>query len=138
MSETKTKRALLWSQLLSEPLVTLYGFLPFLLYKDLGASAFQISLLMMLKPVVTILSFYWSAGLKGHQLKRNVIGAGFLMRAPFLLCPWIDSPWFIVGAAVNYMFFFRAGAPAWMEILKCNLPKCGRLFSLSSMPCSAP
>lgn len=30
------------------------------------------------------------------------------------------------------MFFFRAGAPAWMEIIKSNLPRCNRLFSLSA------
>jgi MFS family permease len=117
-----------WTNLLNEPLFTLYGFLSFILYKDLGASAFAISLLTMLKPVVTILSFYWSAGLKGRgsRLKGNVIWAGLWMRAPFLLCPWIDEPWYVILAAVNYMFFFRAGIPGWMEILKRNMPEGGR------------
>lgn len=128
--------ALIWSNLLSEPLFTLYSFIVFILYKDLGASAFQIALLTMLKPVVTILSFYWSAGLKGRskKLKSNVLWAGFLMRAPFLLCPWFDSVWFVIGAAVNYMFFYRAGIPAWMEILKRSMGegKRERSFSLSS------
>lgn len=129
-------RALIWSNLLTEPLFTLYSFLVFILYKDLGASAFQITLLMTLKPVVTILSFYWSAGLKGkaHKLKSNVLWAGFLMRAPFLLCPWIDSPWYLIGAAVNYMFFYRASMPAWLEIIKRNMGegKRNRMFSVSS------
>jgi MFS family permease len=129
-------RALIWSNLLTEPLFTLYAFLVFILYKDLGASAFQVTLLMTLKPVVTILSFYWSAGLKGRaqKLKSNLLWAGFLMRAPFLLCPWIDSPWYLIGAAVNYMFFYRAGIPAWMEIIKRNMGegKRNRIFSVSS------
>lgn len=129
-------RTLIWSNLLTEPLFTLYAFLVFILYKDLGASAFQITLLTALKPVVTILSFYWSAGLKGkaHKLKSNVLWAGFLMRAPFLLCPWIDSPWYLIGAAVNYMFFYRAGIPAWLEIIKRNMGegKRNRAFSISS------
>lgn len=127
--------ALLWSNLLAEPLFTLYSFLVFILYKDLGATAFQVTLLTMLKPVVTILSFYWSAGLKGQtsKLKSNVMWAGFLMRAPFLLCPWFDSVWFVIGAAVNYMFFYRAGIPAWLEIMKRNMGEGkGRSFSISS------
>ncbi len=125
---------LIGSNLLSEPLFTLYGFLAFVLYKDLGASAFQIALMTMLKPVVTILSFYWSAGLRKSRLKSNVLWAGFLMRAPFLLCFWFDSVWYVIGAAVNYMFFYRAAIPAWMEMIKQNLKegKRGRAFSISS------
>lgn len=129
-------RALIWSNLLSEPLFTLYGFLAFILYKDLGASAFQIALLTMLKPVSTILCFYWSAGLKGRsgRLKSNVLWAGFLMRAPFLFCFWFDSPWYVIGAAVNYLFFYRAAIPAWMEMVKQNMAKGkrGKAFSISS------
>lgn len=127
---------LIWSNLLTEPLFTLYSFLVFILYKDLGASAFQVALLSALKPIVTILSFYWSAGLKGRtsKLKSNVLWAGFWMRAPFLLCPWVDSIWFLILAAVNYMFFYRASIPAWLEILKRNMGKEKRhsIFSVSS------
>ncbi len=134
--QKQTSLALLWTNLLNEPLFTLYGFLSFILYKDLGASAFAISLLMTLKPLVTILSFYWSAGLQGRggKLKSNAMWAGFLMRAPFLLCPWMDSIWYVIFAAVNYMFFYRAGAPAWLEILKRNLKegKRERVFSWSA------
>lgn len=137
MSDTiKSKqigRAMAWNNLLSEPLFTLYGFLAFILYKDLGASTLEIALLTMLKPVSTILSFYWSAGLKGkpRRLKSNVLWAGFWMRAPFLLCPWFDSVWYVIGAAVNYMFFYRAGVPAWMEIVKRNGGK-SKAFSMSA------
>ncbi|MBU6383430.1 MAG: MFS transporter [Verrucomicrobia bacterium] len=134
--QKKTGWALLWSNLLSEPLFTLYTFLVFVMYKDLGASTFQVALLASLKPIITILSFYWSAGLKGRarKLKSNVLWAGFLMRAPFLLCFWIDSVWFLIFAAVNYMFFYRAGLPAWLEILKRNMGESARnhTFSISS------
>lgn len=134
-SDSKMSRALLWTNLLSEPLFTLYGFLAFILYKDLGASPFQIALLTMLKPLSAILSFYWSAGLKGGKSpKSNVLWAGFLMRAPFFLCPWVESSWFVIAAAVNFMFFYRAGIPGWMEIVKRNMGtgKRGRAFSISS------
>jgi MFS family permease len=123
IKEKQMGRALIWSNLLTEPLFTLYAFLTFILYKDLGASAFQVTLLVALKPFITILSFYWSAGLKGRasKLKANVLWAGFLMRAPFLLCPWVNSAWFVIFAGVNYMFFYRAGIPAWLEIIKRNM-----------------
>lgn len=134
--ERQISRSLILTNLLTEPLFTLYSFLLFILYKDLGASALQITLLTALKPVVTILSFYWSAGLKGQaqKLKSNVLWAGFLMRAPFLLCPWIESSWFVIGAAVNYMFFYRAGIPAWLEIIKRSMGegRRNRAFSVSS------
>lgn len=134
--QKQTGRALVWSNFLSEPLFTLYGFLGFILYKDLGASVLAISLLTMLKPVVTVLSFYWSAGLKGRsqKLKANALWAGLWMRAPFLLCPWFDEVWYVIAAAVNYMFWYRAGMPAWVEILKRNMKegKRERLFSMSS------
>ena len=126
----RTRRALVGACLLSEPLCTAYSLVGFILYKELGASLAQITLLVLLKPVVTIFSLYWSSSFR--DLKGNLLWAGFWMRAPFLLCPWIDSPIYLIAASVNYMFFFRAGAPAWMEILKSNLPKWGRLFSVSS------
>ena len=125
----------LWSNLLNEPLFTLYtGFLSVILYKDLGASTFVIALLMTLKPVVTILSFYWSARLHPRRLKANALWAGFWMRVPFLACPWVDEVWYVVAAAANYMLFYRAGMPAWLEILKRNMRegKRERSFSLSS------
>ncbi len=129
-------RVLVWSNLLSEPLFTVYNFLGFILYKDLGASAFTLALMTMLKPIATILSFYWSSGLRrrGANLKSNALWAGFWMRAPFLLCPWICDVWFVVAAAVNYMFWYRAGIPAWVEMLKRNLDSGvrERAFSLSS------
>ena len=129
----RTKKALFWSSILQEPLSTLYGFVAFILYKDLHASALQIAILTMLKPMVTILSFYWSAGSRG-RLRANVLGAGLFMRLPFLLVPWFDSIWYIIAASVNYMLFYRAGVPAWMEILKRNVKEGwrGRLFSFSS------
>lgn len=128
MSEKKAGRVVLWSNLLSEPLFTLCGFISFILYKNLGASAFLISLVAMLRPVVAIFSFYWRLG----SLRSSVLWAGFFMRAPFLLCLWIDSAWFLAAAAVNYMFFYRAAIPSWMEILKRSMPKTrNRVFSVS-------
>ena len=55
---SKTRKALIGAHLLSEPLCTAYGLITFLLYKELGATTLQLTLLMVMKPVVTILSLY--------------------------------------------------------------------------------
>jgi hypothetical protein len=133
-SYRRTRGAILWSSLLSEPLFTLYVMLAFILRKDLDATAFQIALLTMLKPVVSVFSFYWSAGVARKKLRWNVASAGFLARLPFLFFPFVDNVWFLIGGAVVHMFFYRAGNPAWVEILNLNLPKKARekFFSIGS------
>jgi len=122
--QKKTRNALLLSNILGEPLFTVYGFIAFILCKDLGATAFQIAILTMLKPLVSIFSFYWSSGLSKNKgrLRSNLIWAGILGRLPFLFFPLIQDPWFVIAASAIYMLFYRAGTPAWIEILKLNLP----------------
>lgn len=132
----KTRFALFTSSLLNEPLTLLYVWLPFILRKDLGASAFQIALFMMLRPAMSLISFYWSAAIekKRGKLRSNLVISGLLARIPFLLCFFVDNVWFLLLAAAIHMLFLKGGLPAWMEILKLNLPseKRERLFSLSS------
>lgn len=128
MSEKKnaqwTRRAILGSSLLSEPLQTVYSYIPFLLYKDLGATALAVTVLTMLKPMVSILALYWSAPSQGpgKKLLSTVWWSGFLGRAPFLFFFWVQSPWLVVLSAAFYMLTYRGAAPAWMELLRQNLP----------------
>lgn len=132
----KTKWAVILTNVLSEPLFTLYNLTAFILYKDLGATAFQIAILTMLKPTVSLLSLYWSANLheRSDKLKSNLLGAGFLSRLLFLFFPLYENAWFVIIAAAVYLMFYRAAIPAWMEILKLNLPKKsrGKIFSWGS------
>jgi Major Facilitator Superfamily len=122
---SRTRLALLWMKLSEEPLVALYSLLPFILRKDLSATTLQLSLFIALRPVLSLFSFYWSSNLihRRNKLLTNLMGANFLARFPFLLVPWIDSPWYILFAAGCYQLFSRAGVPALMEILKINVPK---------------
>lgn len=120
--QKKTKGTLLLSNLLNEPLFTVYNFVSFILCKDLHATAFQIAILTMLRPVVSIFSFYWNAGFARKHLRSNLLGATLLRCLPFLFFPWVESPWLVIGASAVYMLFFRAANPAWIEILKRNLP----------------
>jgi len=131
----KTKVALFWMNLTNEPLVALYTLLPFILRKDLGATAFQLSLFIALRPVLSMFSFYWGASLpyQKKNLLSNLIGAWIIARIPFLFLPLFDNVWYLMFAAGVYQLFYRAGNPALMEILKLNLPKVKRekAFSMS-------
>jgi hypothetical protein len=133
----QTRLAVIWSGLLSEPLLTIYGSLAFILRKDLQASPEQLAILVMLKPVVSIFSLYWSYNTneRRDKLLSNVIWAGILSRIPFLFFPFLTNTWAIIACAALYMMMVRSGVPAWMEILKLNLPakERGKVFSQGAM-----
>ena len=135
--EKRTKVTLLGTSLLNEAFISFFGLMPFILRKDLLASAFQISLFTMVKPAVAVLSFYWSARLvrSRSSLRNNMVIAGVLARVPFLFFVFFDSVWYMIFASAVYMLFSRAAIPSWMEILRLNLekPVRDRLFSLSSI-----
>ena len=130
----QTRSAIILSSLIHEPLAFLYIWLPFIFRKDLGATVFQISLLATLKPVISIVSFYWNS-YNILSLRHSIILSGLLARIPFLLFPFFDSIWYFVFASTVYMLFSRASMPPWMEILKLNLDKGRRqrYFALGSV-----
>jgi MFS family permease len=120
----KTKWALFLTGLLNEPLVGLIAILPFILRKDLHASAFQISIFNMLKPAVALLSFYWGAMLwrNKNKLRSNWIASKVLSGLPFLVFPFVQNIWFFIVGTALFHFFQKGGMPAQMEILKQNIP----------------
>jgi MFS family permease len=132
----KTRKYIYISSLFSEPLVSLYPILPFILLKSLGATNLQIVLFTTLKPISSIFAFYWSERISQNKqsLRLNLIGAGLLARIPIGLAIFFDNVWFLVFASTLYMLFSRAGIPAWMEILKNNMEKkeLEKSFSFSS------
>ncbi|MCF7852056.1 MAG: MFS transporter [Simkaniaceae bacterium] len=130
----KTRLAIIFSSLIHEPFASLYVWLPFILRKDLSATVFQISLLVTLKPVISLVSFYWNSHWKGGVRSSFVISS-ILARLPFLFCPFTGSIWYFIFASTLYMLFFRASIPPWMEILKINLDKKKRqrYFALGSV-----
>ncbi|KPK33584.1 MAG: hypothetical protein AMS24_00455 [Chlamydiae bacterium SM23_39] len=133
----KTRNSILSFNIFNEIFVAFFGLMPFILRKDLLASAFQISLFTMMKPAVAVLSFYWSSKIirTKEGLKYNVVIGGILARIPFLFFPFFKNIWYMIFASAMYMLFSRASIPAWMEILKLNLDKNTRqkFFSLGSV-----
>ena len=122
---SKTRAAIILSSLIHEPFASLYPLLPFILIKNFKAAAIQIVLLTMLKPIASLFSFYWSEMIsqKKHSLKGNLLGAGLIARIPFIFAIFLDNAWALIFASTLYMVFSRASIPAWMEILKLNLPR---------------
>jgi len=124
----KTRSAFLWTSLLKTPFWTLYGLLVFILYKDLHATSLQVATFLALKPVVSIVSIYWSSFVKERRdrLKSNIIVGAVLGYLPFFFFPFVDSPWFFVASGALYMMLTRGIVPAWMEILKLNIKDSSR------------
>lgn len=123
-SAKKTHIAYLWIHALGTPLWTIYNLLPYILYKDLHATPLQITMLVTLKPLVSLLSVYWGEAInqRPDRLRSNIVWARFLSLLPFFFFPFIDNVWYFIAASGFYMLLHRGVVPAWMEILKLNLP----------------
>lgn len=95
-----------------------------LLHRFLNASSLEISLLLTVRPVVSIFSFYWGSFIdgRGELLRRNLMWAHFLSLIFFLFVPFIQTTSYLIFSVALYTLFYRAQIPALMEILKRNLP----------------
>jgi hypothetical protein len=123
-----TKLAFIMTRILNTPFWALFMMLKFILCKDLKASELQVTAFIVLGPLVSILSVYWSASInkRRDRLLSNVVLSNILKFLPFFFFPFIDNPWYFVFAAAVFTMFHRSQVPAWMEILKINLPKNSR------------
>lgn len=121
----RTRNAYLWTRILNTPFWAMYTLMLFVLYKDLHASPLQITVFISLKPMASLFSFYWSSWVqqRSDRLIGNIIWATFLGHIPFLFSPFIDNAWFFVVASGFYIMLYRGVVPAWMEILKLNMPE---------------
>jgi Major Facilitator Superfamily len=132
-----TTSAYLWTRILGAPFWAIYNILPFLLNNEIGLTPFQFALIVTLKPLVSIFSIYWSAAFASRPdlLVRNIIIAGILGHLPFLFCPFFDNAWYYIASFALYMMLARGVVPAWMEILKRNLPSIVRekVFAKASL-----
>lgn len=124
----KTRAAFLWTSLLKTPFWSLYGLFIFILYKDLHASHLQVAVFLALKPIVSLISIYWSSFIKERtdRLKSNIIAGAILAYSPFFFFPFVDTPWFFIASAALYLALKRGVIPAWMEILKLNIQDASR------------
>lgn len=133
----------LWSygltRMLDVPFWALHALIPVILYKDLGATPFQIACLVTLKPLLSLVSMYWGAQVGGRpdRLVKNIRLARALAYLPFFLFPFVTTPWFFIVAYAGYMMLQLGTVPAWMEILNRNVakPKREKIFSFIQAFC---
>lgn len=121
----KTRLALISTAILNAPLFSLYSLTIFILKKDLKASAFHIAILVMLRPTLSFISYFWSSYVfnREDKLKINFLWASFLSFFLFFLFPFVNSIWLVILSSSVFMLFYRAKTPAWMEIVKLNIEK---------------
>ena len=109
---SKTRRILYTGALLEEPFIALYAILPFILRKELSASAFEISLLSTLKPAVALFSFYWSARLPQRPDYPDESDRGGLFRLPPLPLHPLDLLFLVFPPRKRPLYvFLESGNP---------------------------
>lgn len=134
---SRTKAAFIWAKILETPLWAMYALLPFILHKELHATQWQLMILFTLRPVLSLLSIYWSTAINRQRarLLPNVIWGRVLGVVTFLFFPFVENPWFFVLSSGICMMFARGVVPGWMEILKINIPGAAgkRVFAYTSL-----
>lgn len=118
-----TKLSFLWMSLSQEPFVALYALLPFILAKDLKASALEISFFVAIRPISSLFSYYWHAFTKNWHpnLRKHLRVAWALSFIPFLIYPPLNNIGYVMIAATLYQLFSKAAMPPFFEIFKQNL-----------------
>ncbi len=128
-----TRSAYIATRVLDTPFWALYNMIPVILYKDLQALPWQLALVIALKPLVSVLSTYWSSWIDSRRdrLKANIIWARTIGYLPFFFIPFFHSTWFLIFAFGLYMMLAVGIVPAWMELLRINIPheRRAKLFS---------
>lgn len=124
----RTKAAYVATRILDTPFWAIYNLLPVILYKDLHATPLQLATMIALKPLVSLLSMYWSSAINSRRdrLISNIVIARMVGYLPFFFFPFVSNPWFFIASFGLYMMLAVGIVPAWMEILKLNIPKTSR------------
>lgn len=127
-SHATTRSAFLWTRIFNIPFWAIFNMLPVILYKDLHGTSLQIAVMIALKPLSALFSPYWSSSINRRQdrLVPNLVWANILKFIPFLFFPFIDNNWLIIFSFGFYMILSRGVIPAWMEVIKLNIPHVSR------------
>lgn len=131
----KTNLAYVATRVLDTPFWGVFNLLTFILYKDLHITPFQLAFMIALKPLVSIFSSYWSTLInqRKDKLKENIVWARIIGYLPFFFFPFVNNSWFFIASFGIYMTLAVGIVPAWMELLRLNVPKIKRekVFSYS-------
>lgn len=111
------------NRILCGPNEILFTLLIFILSKNLHATPFQITVMVALKPLTSLFSFYVSTFLydKSYRIRPYLIANMFIGALPCIFFPFVENVWFYLASYALFMITKRAQEPAWMEFLKSHL-----------------
>lgn len=123
----------LLNRLLCSPLEILYTLLTFILLKENEVTAFQTSLLVTSKPLVSLGAFYINTLLVTKRLNTRLylMGAIILGCLPCFLFPFFSNSWFYILAFVLFSLTNRVVFPQWIDLLKRHLQPTHMSFLIS-------
>lgn len=123
----RTRDAYVATRVFDTPFWGIFNLLAVILYKDLHATPFQLAAVIAIKPLVSLLSLYWSSANKERsRLVSGIMWARIIAYLPFFFFPFVDNVWFFIFSFGLYMMLAVGTVPAWMEILKLNIPNKSR------------
>lgn len=131
--QTSTGWAFVALHLMSVPFWAVFTLLPFILYKEMGATTFEISLVITLKPLTALIAPYWSSFFSDY--KRNLVLSNLLRFFPFLLLPWWTHLWWIIAAHGLFMALHRGTMATWMELIRLMFPAEKRQKLVAAVSC---
>jgi len=117
----ETRVSYLATRILDAPIWAIYNMLPIILYKDLHASPFELALLVSIKPLMSVGSFYFSHVMSDKKLTSTIMSARVIGLMLFLVFPFVTSIPLILVAYGLYMAMAVGTVPAWTELLRQNL-----------------
>lgn len=117
--------AYIMTRVLDTPFWGIFNLLPFILYKDLNATPFQLAVIITLKPLMSLFSSYWThyMGQNSERFGRAIAVARRCAFIPFLFFPMATNSWYVIAAFGLFMFFQSAMMPLWMEVLVQQVSK---------------
>ena len=124
-------RQALWIDIPAALLLTLSTGLtvPFgglILRRELGATAFQLSLMSAATGASLLLSLVWVRALRGRAPLPSLVWPSFVARGLFLLVPLVAGAWSFVGLSVLASVFGAAAGPAHAAVVERVYPRSER------------
>src|SRR2546423_9064925 len=97
-----------------------------ILRRELGATAFQLSLMSAATGASLLLSFAWVRALRGRAPLPSLVWPSFVARGLFLLVPLVAGAWSFVGLSVLASVFGAAAGPAHAAVVERVYPRSER------------
>lgn len=105
------------------PLEVMFTLLAFIITKELGATPFQVAILVSAKPLVSWFAYYANFYLLYHpsKMRSYLLAIHLLGCLPIFFFVYVTNPWFFVFSFALFLAANRASFPAWSQIMKSSI-----------------